>query len=308
MRNNFVTQVLTEMDRNKNIFFLTGDLGFNALESIQKKFPDRFINVGIAEANMIGIAAGLALTGKKVITYSIASFITMRAFEQIRNDVCYHNLDVKIVGTGGGFNYAAHGVTHHTIEDLAIMSTLPHMTVVAPSYAWEAKEATRAVLTSKGPAYLRLGKSPIANYHKPQFDFALGKGFVIRDGRDVLLIITSNILDTALSIADSIKKETGKSTCVVSMPTIKPLDTKLILEKVAKCKIVVTLEEHSLYGGLGSTVAMTLSQSSGAKKPLICCGIADRFIKDVGSREYLLEKAGLDANTVSKKIIKALQK
>ncbi len=134
MRNDFVKQLHKEMEKNPDIIFITGDLGFNALEPLQKAFPDRFINAGIAEANMIGVASGLALTGKKVIVYSIASFATMRCYEQIRTDVCYHNLDVKIVGTGGGFNYATHGVTHHTIEDTAIMNVLPNMTVLHPTY------------------------------------------------------------------------------------------------------------------------------------------------------------------------------
>ena len=132
------------MEQNPNIVFLTADLGFNALEGIKDKFPERFINVGIAEQHLIGMAAGLALEGKKVIAYSIASFSSMRPYEQIRTDVCYHNLDVKIIGAGGGVNYASHGITHHTLEDLAIMSVLPNMKILSPAYSWEATEATKA--------------------------------------------------------------------------------------------------------------------------------------------------------------------
>src|SRR3990167_8527425 len=160
MRRDFVTQVLIEMERDPSIVFLTGDLGFNALEKIKERFPDRFLNVGIAEQHMVGMASGLALEGKKVIVYSIASFATMRPYEQIRDDVCYHNLDVKIVGTGGGYNYATHGTTHHTIEDFAIMRVLPHMRVLAPAYSWEAREATKTMMRAKGPFYMRLGKGP----------------------------------------------------------------------------------------------------------------------------------------------------
>ncbi len=295
------------MKKNKNIVFLTGDLGFNALESLQDSFPDRFINVGIAEANMIGVAAGLALTGKKVIAYSIASFITMKAFEQIRNDVCYHNLDVKIVGTGGGFNYSSHGFTHHTIEDVALLSSLPNMTVLNPSYSWEAEGATEAMLKSEGPTYIRLGKNPSVKITNPKSKFKIGKGFVVKEGKDIVLIITGNTIDYGLNIADIIKEKTGLSTCLISMPSLKPLDTKLILEKAKSARLISTFEEHSIFGGLGSLVAMTLSISSLSKKLFLPFSIPDRYIRDVGSREFLLKKAGLDPQSVARKIIKTLK-
>ena len=294
------------MENNKDIVFLTGDLGFNALEPLHQSFPDRFINVGIAEANMIGIAAGLALTGKKVIVYSIASFLTMRPYEQIRNDICYHNLDVKIVGTGGGFNYSTHGITHHTIEDVAIMNVLPNMQVLCPTYSWEAREATKSMMKSKKPTYLRLGKSPKTNFFKPDFKFKIGRGFVIREGKDILLLVTGNILDCGMEIAEIIKNKTGLEMSVISMPSVKPLDKKLILETSKKVKLVATLEEHSLHGGLGSEVAMLLSQSHLPKLPFIPSALPDVFIKDVGSRDFLLNKAGLSPKKVAKNIIKKL--
>src|SRR3990167_8319736 len=186
MRRDFVAQILVEMERDPSIVFLTADLGFNALEGIKERFADRFLNVGIAEQHMVGMASGLALEGKKVIAYSIASFVTMRPYEQIRDDVCYQDLNVKIVGTGGGYNYATHGITHHTVEDVAIMNVLPHMQVLCPGYSWEAKEATKALFKHKGPMYLRIGKSPGIDYRKNGFAFALGCGFVVREGKEIV--------------------------------------------------------------------------------------------------------------------------
>lgn len=295
------------MQKNKNIMFLTGDLGFNALEPLQKEFPDSFVNVGIAEANMAGIAAGLALAGKKVIIYSIASFVTMRAYEQIRDDICYHNLDVKVIGTGGGYNYGNHGVTHHTVEDVAIMSALPNMKVFSPGYSWEASECTAALLKDVGPAYLRLGKSPGKDYSKLNFSFQIGETYTLKEGKDLVLLATGNILDYALETAELVKKETGLDMRVVSVPTIKPLDTKAIVKMATGAKLIATLEEHSLYGGLASQVGMALAEA-GVPTRLVPFGIPDAYIKTVGSRGFLLKEAGLDPAAVSKKIIWNLKK
>ena len=243
------------MEHNDNIMFLTGDLGFNALEPIKEKFPNRFVNIGIAEAHMVGMAAGLALEGKKVIVYSIAAFATMRPYEQIRTGLCYDNLDVKIVGTGGGFNYPNHGVTHHTIEDYAIMNALPSMTVYSPGYSWEAREAAKTMLRSRGPAYIRLGKSPGKDFSQPSFRFASGRGHTIKEGKNIVLISTGNVLDIAMETGTALEKETGMSVCVISMPNLKPIDQELIIAKAKTAKGVFTIEEHSTIGGLGSIVA-----------------------------------------------------
>lgn len=307
MRNDFVRQVHAEMEKNKNIFFLTGDLGFNALESIQKDFPDRFINVGIAEGNMIGVAAGLALQGKKVIAYSIASFVTMRAFEQIRNDICYHKLDVKIIGTGGGYNYAQHGVTHHTIEDIALMSSLPTMKVFNPGYSWEAIECTKALLADSGPAYIRLGKKPDKEFTKPEVQFALGKGYVMREGKDILILSTGNLVDYALESASILKKNIGIDARVVSIPSVKPLDVEQIVELSHGVKLVVTLEEHSVIGGFGSQIA-TILATANSPVDFLPLGIPDTFIKSVGTRPFLLKEAGLDPVSISMKILWKLKK
>lgn len=306
MRRDFVAQVLLEMERDPSIIFLTGDLGFNALEKIKERFPERFLNVGIAEQHMVGMASGLALEGKKVIAYSIASFATMRPYEQIRDDVCYQDLDVKIVGTGGGYNYPTHGVTHHTVEDVAIMNVLPHMQVLCPGYSWEAREATKAMLRHKGPAYIRLGKSPGVAYEKKGFTFALGKGFVMREGSDAVLVSTGNVLDVMLKTADLLEKK-GLSVSVLSMPSVKPFDEKLLLKHARKAKGVYTIEEHSTTGGLGAIVASTLFTNGVEGKKFRMFGFPpESFTKDVGDRDYLLGKVGLEPTKLARAILRTI--
>ena len=302
MRRDFIAQVQIEMEQNKDIMFLTGDLGFNALEPIKEKFPKRFINVGIAESHMVGMAAGLALEGKKVIAYSIASFATMRPYEQIRTGVCYDNLDVKIVGTGGGFNYPSHGVTHHTVEDIAIMNVLPNMTVYSPAYSWEAREAAKAMLNSSGPAYIRLGKSPETDYSKPSFRFQSGKGHVIKNGADIVLISTGNVLDVAMQTAFLLEEKSGLSVCVISMPSIKPFDKKLLLNKAKTAKAIFTIEEHSTIGGLGSIVSNILLHEGVAPVKFHAFGFPDTFATLVGDRDYLLRSVGIAPDLIAKKI------
>lgn len=293
--------MLVEMKNDPAIYFLTGDLGWKALEPVEKAFPKRFINVGISEQHMVSMAAGLALEGKKVLCYSIASFATLRPYEAIRDDVCYHNLDVKIIGTGGGYNYPTHGATHHTIEDFAIMRVLPHMRVLAPAYSWEAREATKAMMRTKGPFYMRLGKSPNIAFEKPTFLFALGKGYVIRGGKDIAIISTGNVLDIAVKTAEILHAR-GIEACVISMPTVKPIDEGIIRKHAAKKKAIFTIEEHSTIGGLGSAVGETLLLN-GLNVRFAKFGLpADEFCKAVGDREYLLHKAGLDAAKIAARI------
>ncbi|OGG41017.1 hypothetical protein A2118_02105 [Candidatus Kaiserbacteria bacterium GWA2_50_9] len=307
MRRDFIAQVLIEMERDPSIVFLTGDLGFNALEKIKEQFPNRFLNVGIAEQHMVGMASGLALEGKKVIVYSIASFATMRPYEQIRNDVCYHNLDVKIVGVGGGYNYANHGITHHTVEDVALMNALPHMYVLCPGYSWEAREAAKAMVRHTGPAYIRLGLSPGIAYEKKHFIFSLGKGFVVREGSDIVLVSTGNVLDVVQATAALIEKKHKLSVCVLSMPSLNPFDGKLLLKYARKAKGIFTIEEHSTTGGLGAIVASILFTHGVEKKAFHAFGFPpESFLKAVGDRNYLLNEVGLEANKLAHDIARYL--
>jgi transketolase len=308
MRNDFVKQMLVEMKRDPSIYFLTADLGFKALEPLEAAFPERFLNVGISEQHMIGMAAGLALEGKKVVAYSIASFATMRPFEQIRDDLCYDDLDVRVIGAGGGYNYASHGVTHHTVEDLAIMRALPGMKVLAPAYSWEAREATRAIMQTRGPYYMRLGKSPGFAFERPSFRFKIGTGFVIREGRDVVLASTGNVLDVAVQTADLLQAKTRNSVAVISMPSVKPLDRALIQGYAKAAKGFFTIEEHSTTGGLGSVVGEVLWEADFPRARFRSFGLPpEQFIKAVGNRDHMLKLAGLDSDTLARTIIDGLR-
>lgn len=302
MRNDFVRQVIIEMAEDKNIFFITVDLGYNALEEIRDTFRDRFVNIGIMEANAIGVAAGMALSGKKVIVYSISPFITMRCYEQIRLDICYHNLDVKIIGTGGGVNYAMHGVSHHSFEDYAIMTVLANMTVVSPGFSTEAIGATRAIIRHKGPVYMRLGKKSELQIQDHRSLFELGRGYVIEEGRDIVLLSTGNILDMSLSVASIVRKTLDLSVCVISLPTIKPIDRELILSRAKSARAIYTLEEHNVIGGIGSMIAMMLLENQVHIK-FKAYGFRDIYATKVGDRNFLLSDAGLHSAIIAQSIV-----
>ncbi|MBA7668415.1 Apulose-4-phosphate transketolase subunit B [subsurface metagenome] len=241
--------------------------------------------MGVAEQNLTGIATGLALSGKCVFTYSIANFPTLRCLEQIRNDVCYHNADVKIVAVGGGLAYGALGMTHHATEDLAIMRALPSMTVIAPGDPVEAALAAQAAVIKNGPCYLRLGKAGEPVVHKATPYFQIGKAIMIRDGADITLISTGGMLYNTLKAAEELAQHNIQAR-VLSMHTLKPLDVKAIQEAARETRAILTIEEHNITGGLGSAVAEVLSES-GINIAFARLGIADCFCNQVGSQEYL---------------------
>src|SRR3990172_2152618 len=205
MRTAFLNTLADLAARDDRIFFLTGDLGFGVVETFAQRFPDRFLNVGVAEQNMTGVATGLALSGKVVFTYSIANFPTLRCLEQIRNGPCYHNANVKVVSVGGGLVYGSLGMSHHVTEHLAIMRVLPNLTVVAPGDPVETACATEALLAHEGPAYLRLGRAQEPVVHRTPIPFRLGRALQLRDGEDVTLISTGGMLVTALDVADTME-------------------------------------------------------------------------------------------------------
>src|SRR5277367_3574873 len=204
MRGAFFRALMQVAEQDPSVHLLVGDIGFGVVEPFAERFPDRFLNVGVAEQNMTGLAAGMALSGKTVFTYSIANFPTLRCLEQVRNDVCYHKANVKIVAVGGGFAYGALGMTHHAIEDLAILRALPEMTVIAPADPLETECATCAIAKQPGPCYLRLGRAGEPSIHSGPIDFEIGKAIRVREGDDITLISTGGLLATALEVAESI--------------------------------------------------------------------------------------------------------
>lgn len=306
MRKTFIETVTNLARRDETIFLLTADLGYTVFEKFQKEFPKRFINVGVAEQNMIGIASGLALSGKTIFVYSIAPFLTLRCLEQIRNDVCYHNLNVKLIGVGAGFSYGVNGHTHYALEDISIMKSLPNMSVISPADPQEVKSAIEAVSATDGPFYVRLGKSGESLIHQHPIQFRIGKGIVLKEGNDITLIVSGSILENALLAANLLEKK-GIETRLISMPTLKPIDNALILKAADETQAIFTIEEHSEIGGLGSSVADVLAQAW--EKPIYFKKIAvpDCFFIKSGNSEFLRDKNGLSKEKIADTILSSLK-
>lgn len=293
MRDAFI-RALTELaDRDERIVLVTGDLGFGVLQDFAARFPTRYINAGVAEQNMTAIACGMALEGFQVYTYSIGNFPTLRCLEQIRNDVCYHDADVKVVSVGGGFSYGQLGMSHFATEDLAIMRALPNMTVVAPSDPWEAAELTRQVSARPGPTYLRLDKSGAG---LPQEPVQLGRARMVREGSDVALVAAGGILHEAVQAADQLAVQ-GISAAVYAVATIKPLDPELI-STLGTAKAVVVIEEHTVVGGLGSAIAEACMSAGSVPGKFLRIGLDDIYPTVVGDQLYLRKTYAMDADAI----------
>ena len=301
MRTAIIEEVYKIMKENKDSYFLTGDLGYNTLEKIEKDFGNRFINIGVAEQNMIGIASGLALTGKKVFCYSIIPFLTMRCFEQIRNDICYHDLDVTLLGSGSGLTYGILGSTHFALEDLAILRPLPNMTIFSPADEIDAQLGVRASKNFHHPLYIRIDLREKAKIHKHLYDFKFGKGVVIQKEKDLVFFVTGTLMEEVIKATKIIKEEKGLTSTIIDIHTIKPLDIDLILKEVEGKEMVFTVEEHGIIGGLGAAISEILSES---KKPVrvIRIGTIDKFVKVIGTRSYLRKQLGLDTEGIVKKV------
>jgi transketolase len=303
MRTAFIRTLCEIAAEDERIWLLCGDLGYSVLEEFADRFPSRFVNVGIAEQNMIGMAAGLAMCGKVVFVYSIANFPTLRCLEQIRNDVCYHNLNVNIVAIGSGFTYGAHGYTHHALEDLAILRTLPNLQVIAPGDPVETQLITRHLIDDPSPAYLRLGKAgePVVHVQPP--DLQLGRMIPLRSGTDVLMISTGGMLVNTIAAA----KEAANhdiSVAVWSCPFIKPLDREAILRASQDFSLIMTIEEGTICGGLGSAVAEAIFDGNNSQKTkLVRIGIPDRIVSTAFNQTQLREQFQLDSQGLCKTLL-----
>lgn len=305
MRTIFIKKLIEFAEQDSSVYLITGDLGFSVHEPFSEKFPDRLINAGIAEQNMIGLAAGLAMAGKKVFVYSIIPFLTMRCFEQIRNNLCYQNLWVKLWGPGGGLSYGSQGLTHHALEDIAVMNVLPGMTILAPGSKYEASALMQSFFELPGPGYLRIAKNEelvtYPEHCKPQ----LGKILEIIPHNETLILATSNALDLAYQVQQNLTSQ-GFTAGLASVHTIKPFDTQYLLNKQHTLKTIVTIEEHNVIGGLGSIVASTISQHINHHVTFKTFGINDFYFHEAGSRKDLLAKAGLTVEQVSQTIIEKI--
>jgi len=293
LRTAFVRSLMDVASLDPRVVLLTGDLGFAVLDEFRAKYPDRFYNVGVAEQNLAGVAAGLALAGNVVFTYSIGNFPTLRCLEQVRNDICYHNANVKIVTVGGGLAYGSLGVSHFAIEDLAILRALPNITVVAPGDPVEVTSLVPQIVEREGPAYLRLGRAGEKVVHDAGAQITLGHPARVRAGSGVLLLTTGGMLPVALDAAERLEHE-GLDVEVVSVHTLKPLDAERICALAARFPVVVTCEEHSAIGGLGGAVAEVLIEA-GIAPTFRRFALARDFPEGVGSQTYLRTANALDA-------------
>lgn len=286
---------LAELKDNENVVVLEADLG-HATKSLKFKevCPQRFFNMGIAEADMIGTAAGLAACGKVPFASTFSVFATGRAFDQVRNSVCYPNLNVKIVGTHAGITVGEDGGTHQAIEDIALMRSLPNMSIVVPSDDVEARAAVLAAAAYKGPMYLRMARVASPTYHNDSYVFTLGKGEIIREGSDLTIIACGLMVMKAMEAAEQLAKE-GVSVRVINMHTIKPLDHKLVIESAEKTGKIITVEEANILGGLGSAVCETVSEY--CPVPVKRIGVKDIFGKS-GNPDKLLQEYGLTAEHI----------
>jgi transketolase len=301
MRNAFASEITKLGVEDERVVLLSADIGNRLFEGFKAKCPGRFYNCGVAEANMVGVAAGLAMAGMRPVCYTITNFITYRCMEQIRVDVCYHHQPVIIVGTGSGLSYASLGGTHHSCEEMGMLRLLPGLAVMAPADAMEVRGALRAALGQAGPVYMRIGKKGEPVIHETTPDLTIGKAIVVREGVDVCILSAGNMLPTCLQAADLLAAA-GCSARVVSFHTIKPLDETCLAEAFGKFSVVATVEEHSILGGLGGSVAEWLSDQGAPRARLVRLGTRDEFLHETCEQESARKIFGLTAENISARL------
>lgn len=300
MRNAFVSELKRLADIDNRVMLLSGDIGNRMFDSFKEKFSERFYNCGVAEQNMTGFAAGLALSGLKPITYTITPFNTFRCLEQIKIDVCYHNLPVIIIGVGAGLSYSSLGPTHHSCEDIAILRSLPNMSVLCPADAMEVKACLRGAIAHDGPVYIRIGKKNEPVIHNDVPEFSIGKSFTITQGNDICILSTGNILPEVLKAKQLLEKG-GVSTEVVSMPSVKPLDIDRLTDIFTRFENVVSVEEHSLIGGFGSAIGEWYLENKISTK-FHRIGLPDCFHSYTGNQESARKLMKIDADGISSQV------
>mgnify|MGYP006280280241 CR=1 FL=1 len=305
MRNAFADELTKLGNADARLMMLSGDIGNKLFDKFKAAHPDRFINCGVAEQNMTGFAAGLAMSGLRPVTYTITPFVTTRCLEQIRTDVAYHDLPVTIVSVGAGLAYAGLGPTHHACEDIAFLRAIPNMVVLCPGDAWEVRAALQQVLKQDKPAYIRMGKKGEPLVHGSLPDFEIGKALPVKAGTKIALLSTGNMLAEAME-AGNILEAAGHSTEVVSFHTVKPLDQDYLRHAFEKFSLVATIEEHSLIGGFGSAVAEWVVDHEIQTKKLLRFGTPDSFFKKSGEQEFAREELGLTAHAIAHRILNIL--
>lgn len=304
MRDIVIHKLIDLGKKDKDIELITGDLGFGVLKPFWETLPDQFVNAGIAEQNMTGAAAGMALEGKKVFTYSIGNFPTLRCLEQIRNDCAYHNANVNIICVGGGYVYGSLGMSHHATEDIAILRALPDVTVICPGDPVEAALATEKIANTVGTCYLRLGRGGEKVINTSIKEFEIGKAYKIRDAEDldkkVAVFSTGAILEETDKACDMLEEQ-GIAVEQYSFPSVKPIDKEVIEDCAKRFDHIFTVEEHNIVGGFGGAVAEVMAECADKAK-LHRIGIDDFYCIKVGSQAYLREQVGIDAKGICSKV------
>ncbi|WP_292369192.1 transketolase family protein [Methanoregula sp. UBA64] len=302
MRDNFSSEVTALAGADPRIVLLMADIGNHLFDRFKELYPERFFNCGIAESNMISVAAGLAMSGLRPVVYTFSAFDVGRPFEQIRVDLAFQNLPVVIIGLGGGLTYSPLGPTHYICEDLSITRSLPNMTVICPADAVETRAAIRVSLQHNGPVYIRIGKKNEPVIHECVPNFVIGKGITVKDGTEICILGTGTIMPDVIIAAKQLS-EAGFNPRVVSFHTIKPLDTELLEEIFSDYSLVVTVEEHSLIGGLGAAVAEWISdQSSPSKCHLLRIGTPDEFLYHAIHQKTARDVYGLSPEKIAKTV------
>jgi len=307
MRKTSLDMVYELARQDKRIIFIGSDLGIGTLKQFKAEMPDRFLMEGVSEANIVGIAAGLALEGKIVYINTIATFLTRRCFEQVALDLCLHNANVRLIASGGGLVYAPLGPTHEAIDDFAIFRALPRMTIVAPADADEMRRLMPLTVDHTGPIYIRLGKGGDPIVTNDRVPFRIGKAIPMREGSDALIVSTGVMLKPALDAASSLE-QAGIDAAVLHLPTVKPFDSGTLLEFASRVPVVVSVEEHNVIGGLGSAVAETMAEANfDAPKRFRRIGLPDVFPDKYGSQASLMARYGLTADRIAVAVEQLLQ-
>lgn len=301
MRKSFFRELEDIYREDENVFILTADLGYKLFDNVKNISPQRFYDTGVAEQNMIGLAAGLALSGKSVYCYTIIPFLVMRAYEQIRIDVDYHDLDVKLIGVGAGLSYGFEGITHLALEDLGMMRSLQNMSVVVPADPMEAASLARASYDHDGPMYIRVGQTGAPNVYDKPPKFHLGRAVVMNEGKKIAIFCIGNMVYTAMRTAATLSKK-GINPTIINMHTLKPLDSEMIEDIASTHETIFTLEEHNITGGLGSAVGEVLLEE-GYKGRFKRIGIPSKLGYEVGNADHLRQVYGLTPEAVCKKIL-----
>lgn len=301
MRKALIDALLDITEQDPDVFLLTGDLGYGALDEYIEKFPKQFINAGIAEQNMTSLAMGMAMDGRKVFTYSIGNFNSLRCLEQIRNDIAYHNANVTVISIGEGFAYGPAGFTHHLTEDISALRAIPNLSIFSPSDPFEAREVLKMAYQLSGPSYIRLGKGGENIVNPNGENIVYGKLNCIDKGEDLCFVTMGSIVGEVMKCKERFEEE-GKKASVYTLPMIKPLDIESLVTQIRAYRYIVSVEEHTIVGGLGSIIAEILSDRSMKDCSLRRIGIQDCFVTDVGDRAYLRETAKIDARSIYEEV------